>query len=76
MTGAAIIREELMPLRELWASIYAVLWDEKKAAHPVALIKYWMDILGMAGGPMGPPMQQPDEATKGAFRERLDAAGW
>jgi len=76
MTGAAIIREELVPLRELWASIYAVLWDEKKAAHPMAFIKYWMDILGMAGGPMGPPMQQPDEATKGAFRERLDAAGW
>jgi len=76
MTGAAIIREELMPLREVWANIYAVLWNEKKAAHPMALIKYWMDILGMAGGPMGPPMQQPDEATKGAFRERLDAAGW
>ena len=25
MTGATIIREELVPLRELWASIYAVL---------------------------------------------------
>lgn len=76
MTGANRVRDELAPLREVWTSIYAVLWDDKKAAHPMGLIKYWMDILGMAGGPMGPPMPQPDEAAKTAFRERLDAAGW
>ncbi len=76
MVGATRIRDELAPLREVWASIYEVLWDDKKAAHPVGLVKYWMDILGMAGGPMGPPMQQPDEAAKAAFRECLDVAGW
>jgi 4-hydroxy-tetrahydrodipicolinate synthase len=76
MAGATRIREELAPLREVWGSIYSVLWDDKKAAHPVGLIKYWMDVLGMAGGPMGPPMQQPDEAAKADFRQRLDAAGW
>jgi 4-hydroxy-tetrahydrodipicolinate synthase len=76
ISGATRIRDELAPLREVWASIYAVLWDEKKAAHPVGLIKYWMDILGMTGGPMGPPMRQPDDAAKAEFRERLDAAGW
>lgn len=76
MAGAVRIRDELGPLRDEWASIYAVLWDEKKAAHPMGLIKYWMDILGMAGGPLGPPMRQPDEAAKAAFRDRLDAAGW
>lgn len=76
ITGATDIRDELAPLREVWGSIYEVLWDEKKAAHPVGLIKYWMDVLGMTGGPMGPPMQQPDEAAKRAFRQRLDAAGW
>lgn len=74
--GATRIRDELEPLRKVWASIYEVLWDEKKAMHPVGLVKYWMDILGMAGGPLGPPMQQPDQTTKAAFRERLDAAGW
>jgi 4-hydroxy-tetrahydrodipicolinate synthase len=76
IVGATRIRDELEPLREVWTGIYDVLWDEKKAAHPMGLIKYWMDILGMAGGPMGPPMQSPDEATKAAFRKRLDAAGW
>ncbi len=76
MAGAARVRDELAPLREVWASIYEVLWDDEKAAHPTALIKHWMDILGMAGGPMGPPMPQPDESAKAAFRERLDEAGW
>ncbi len=75
LAGAASLRDELAPLRDVWASIYAVLWDEEKAAHPMGLIKYWMDLLGMAGGPMGPPMPQPDEAAKAALRQRLEAAG-
>jgi 4-hydroxy-tetrahydrodipicolinate synthase len=76
LTGAARLRAELAPLREVWAGIYGVLWDDEKAAHPMGFIKYWMDLLGMAGGPMGPPMQQLDEATKARFRDQLDAAGW
>ena len=76
MAGATRIRGELAPLRDVWSSIYSVLWDEKKAAHPMGLIKYWMDVLGMVGGPMGPPMHQPDDAAKAAFRRQLDAAGW
>ena len=76
LAGATRVRHELAPLREVWASIYEALWDETKAAHPMGLIKYWMDILGMAGGPLGPPMPQPDEAARAAFRQRLDAAGW
>ncbi|MDC0868178.1 dihydrodipicolinate synthase family protein [Paracoccaceae bacterium] len=70
------IHQELTPLREVWGSIYSVLWNEKKASHPLGLIKLWMDILGMAGGPLGPPMPQVDAEVKQAFRERFDAAGW
>lgn len=76
ISGAERVREELTPLRDVWAGIYSVLWDEKKAAHPMSFIKCWMDVLGMAGGPMGPPMPQLDETTEAAFRDRLDAAGW
>lgn len=76
LVGATRLRDELAPLREVWASIYAVLWDEEKAAHPMGFIKYWMDVLGMAGGPLAPPMSQPGDAATAAFRERLDAAGW
>jgi len=42
----------------------------------VGLIKLWMDILGMAGGPLGPPMPQVEADVKQAFRERFDASGW
>ncbi|MFO4633099.1 MAG: dihydrodipicolinate synthase family protein [Actinomycetota bacterium] len=76
MAGAIDIRDELAPLRKTWGKIYAGLWNENKAVHPMGLIKYWMDILGMAGGPLGPPMQELDETAKAAFREQLDAAGW
>ncbi len=76
LTAARHVRDELAPLRGVWTSIYEVLWDETKATHPMGLIKYWMDLMGMAGGPLGPPLRQPDPATKAAFRARLDAAGW
>jgi len=76
MAGAKRVREELAPLRAVWSGIYETLWDAEKAAHPMGLIKYWMDIMGMSGGPVGPPMREPDELAKAAFREKLDAAGW
>ncbi len=76
MAGAKRVHEELAPLRTVWSGIYETLWDAEKAAHPMGLIKYWMDIMGMSGGPVGPPMREPDELAKAAFREKLDAAGW
>lgn len=76
LLAASAIRDELAPLREVWASIYEVLWDDDKAAHPLGLIKHWMDLMGMVGGPMGPPLAQPDQATTAAFEARLDATGW
>lgn len=76
MAMAERIRQELTPLREVWGSIYGVLWDDQKAAHPVGLIKLWMDIIGMVGGPLGPPMSQVDADAKHDFRKRFDAAGW
>lgn len=76
MAGARRIRDELTPLREVWKGIYEILWDKEKAAHPMGLIKLWMDQLGMSGGPLGPSMQQPDAAAKAAFLKSLNDAGW
>ena len=76
LEAAHRVRAELDPLREVWTSIYEVLWDGEKAAHPMGLIKCWMDAIGMAGGPMAPPAPQIPAATADAFRRRLDAAGW
>jgi len=70
------IHDELQPLRDVWEGIYAVLWDKSKAVHPLPIIKHWMDLMGLAGGPMRPPMRNASEAEKAAFTARLEASGW
>jgi 4-hydroxy-tetrahydrodipicolinate synthase len=68
---------ELQPLRDIWTGIYSVLWDKKAAAHPLPLIKYWMELNGMAAGPVRPPMHNLTAEQKAAFRQRLEnAGGW
>jgi 4-hydroxy-tetrahydrodipicolinate synthase len=67
---------EMQPLRDVWNGIYQVLWDKKAAAHPLPTIKYWMELIGMAAGPVRPPMINITEEQKAAFRERLYATGW
>ena len=76
LAGANRIREELASLRQVWSAIYEGLWHDQKAIHPMGLIKYWMDLLGMVGGPVAPPMEQVSDETKKAFRRDLDATGW
>jgi 4-hydroxy-tetrahydrodipicolinate synthase len=66
----------LEPLRQLWNDVYDVLWQKDGAVHPLATIKYWMDLVGMRGGIVRPPLHQMDEASKNAFRTRLEATGW
>jgi 4-hydroxy-tetrahydrodipicolinate synthase len=67
---------ELEPLRNLWNEVYDVLWQKEAAVHPLATIKYWMDLIGMRGGLVRPPLHQLDDAQKVAFRARLEATGW
>jgi 4-hydroxy-tetrahydrodipicolinate synthase len=67
---------ELEPLRNLWNEVYDVLWQKEAAVHPLATIKYWMDLIGMRGGLVRPPLHQLDDAQKAAFRTRLEATGW
>ena len=76
LAGANRVREELASLRQVWSAIYEGLWHHQKAVHPMGLIKYWMDLLGMVGGPVAPPMEQVSDETKKAFRQDLDATGW
>ncbi|HZQ16214.1 MAG TPA: hypothetical protein VFA82_05505, partial [Gaiellaceae bacterium] len=67
---------ELKPLRDLWTSIYEVLWVKEGALHPLATIKYWMELIGMSGGPVRPPLKPLSAEAKALFRARLDATGW
>jgi 4-hydroxy-tetrahydrodipicolinate synthase len=67
---------ELAPLRDVWTSIYQVLWSKDGAVHPLPYIKYWMELNGMAAGPVRPPMHNLTEAQKADFKARLEASGW
>ena len=67
---------ELKPLRDVWFSIYEGLWKKEIATHPLGFIKYWMELNGMAAGPLRPPMKQVTEDEKAWFRGKLKASGW
>lgn len=73
---AAAKCQELTSLRRIWNDIYVGLWDKAVASHPLPYIKFWMDVIGMAGGPMRPPLHDLSERQKAEFKARLDASGW
>lgn len=66
----------LKPLRDLWVESYEVLFDKQASVHPLAIIKYWMDLIGMAGGGVRAPMHPLTDASRREFKERLQATGW
>lgn len=66
----------LQPLRDIWNSIYQDLWNKSAAQHPIATIKYWMEQLGMRGGPVRPPLKNLAPEDKAEFRAALEATGW
>ncbi len=65
----------LEPLRERWNDMYRVLWG-KAAMHPIPTTKYWMDLIGMRGGPVRPPMTPVSEEAKAQLRADLLKSGW
>jgi len=67
---------ELQPLREIWGTMYKVLRDKHAATHPLPQIKYWMDLIGMAGGPSRPPQAPMTDEQKASLQSRLEASGW
>ena len=67
---------ELQPLREVWQTMYRVLRDKHAAIHPLPQIKYWMDLIGMAGGPVRPPMHQITDEQKASLKARIYASDW
>ncbi len=67
---------ELQPLREVWATMYQVLRNKAAAVHPVPHIKCWMDLIGMAGGAVRPPMHEVAPEDKAHLKVRIEATGW
>jgi 4-hydroxy-tetrahydrodipicolinate synthase len=67
---------ELQPMRSIWQSMYATLWDKSAAVHPIALNKAWMDLMGMHGGPVRPPGYEISAAERRDLEERIRSTGW
>lgn len=67
---------ELQSIRDVWQTMYLVLRDKKAATHPLPQIKYWMELIGMAAGPVRPPMAPITDEQKADLKARIEATGW
>ncbi len=73
---ATIKYHELAVLRKVWGTMYQSLRDPHAATHPLPQIKYWMDLIGMAAGPVRPPMHPISDAQKTELKAQIVASGW
>src|SRR5262245_31213467 len=71
---AAAISRELDPLRALYEKWMAGPWARERVV-PDAYLKAWSELLGMAGGPVRPPLPQITEAERAELRADLERAG-
>jgi 4-hydroxy-tetrahydrodipicolinate synthase len=71
---AAAIAETLAPLRALHEQWIGRKWQEARIM-PIAYIKAWAELLGLAGGPVRPPLEQVTEAERAALRADLERVG-
>jgi len=70
---AAELSASLTPLRMVHARWIMGPWGYGRM--PVAAMKWWMELIGMAGGPVRPPMVPMAEAEREALRADLERAG-
>lgn len=64
----------LQPLRELMFKWMRSCWVNRKLV-PIATIKAWSEMLGMAGGPVRPGLPQITEAERQELRADLERTG-
>ena len=65
---------DLAPLRQLWHKWQVKPWEERRVL-PNAYLKYWSELLGLAGGPVREPLQQLTEAERTELRADLERVG-
>jgi 4-hydroxy-tetrahydrodipicolinate synthase len=66
----------LKPLRDVWTDVYRVLWVKEAASHPIPTLKAWMDLAGMRGGAVRPPLHDLTPEQVREFAARLEGTGW
>lgn len=68
------ISAQMQPLREISSKWLRSKWVNEKLI-PIAYIKAWSELMGMAGGPVRPGLPQISAKEKQAMRAELDHAG-
>jgi 4-hydroxy-tetrahydrodipicolinate synthase len=71
---AAAVSKTLQPVRAIWERCMKSAWQEKKII-PIAHIKAWSGMLGMAAGPVRTPLLQLGDAEHQALRADLERVG-
>lgn len=66
--GARRVRDSLNPVRQ-------ALKAARPAGTPQAFQKYWLDLLGQAGGPVRRPLLNLTDAQRARVREQFGASG-
>jgi 4-hydroxy-tetrahydrodipicolinate synthase len=69
------IYQSIEPLRRLREEVYSVLHGPAHAQHPIAVTKYWQELMGMPAGPPRPPLRALDDEERAGFRSSLHATG-
>ena len=63
--------KRLRRLKELSDTWWTRTMDKNGGALPVAMVKYWGELMGMAGGPTRQPLPQLTDAEKAQLKEEL-----
>ncbi len=71
---AAQIAATLEPLREVHERWEIRPWRDQRIL-PIAYVKAWSEMLGLAGGPVRPPLPQVTDEERAAMRADLERVG-
>jgi 4-hydroxy-tetrahydrodipicolinate synthase len=71
---AETISSTLQPVREVAARWMRAKWVDQNLI-PIAYIKAWSEMLGMAGGPVRPGLPQITETERAELRQALERTG-
>jgi 4-hydroxy-tetrahydrodipicolinate synthase len=64
----------LDPIREIWDKWQGRIWKERRVV-PIAYLKYWCELLGLAGGPVREPLAPVSEAERAEMKADLERIG-
>jgi hypothetical protein len=71
---AAKVSEQLASLRPIYVKYMRDKWEDENLI-PIAYIKAWSELMGMAAGPVRPGLPQLTAGEKHTLRGELESAG-